>query len=293
MKVTHLPLITLAVFTLTTHAQTVPAFTNDNPIATYLSPDIPLTPSEKAGVALAKKWMNKTTTPITAGDGSVTYFYGAVMPTAVCSPNNVCDIQLQAGEKISKNGLNASDTVRWSITPMVSGQGAQQTTHIMVKPSDAGLSGNLVIGTDRRTYNIKLVSRSHDWMPTMKFDYPESIARTVETLYAKEATQTANKQLGNGLNIDSLDFDYKTEGKAPFVPVRVYNNSIKTIIEMPRSVATGKLPSLVVINAGRHELINYRYRHHQFIVDGLPDQIMLLLGTGKYQQSVLISRKGA
>ncbi len=90
-----------------------------------------------------------------------------------------------------------------------------------------------------------------------------------------------------------LTLTIRPKGRAPFVPVRVYNNSLKTIIEMPRSVATGKLPSLVVVNGGRHELINYRYRNNQFIVDGLPNQIMLLLGTGKYQQSVLISRKGA
>ncbi|WP_305812907.1 P-type conjugative transfer protein TrbG [Photobacterium leiognathi] len=293
MKVTHLLLVALVVVTLPASAKIVPALISTHPTNLYLSPDIPLSPSEKAGVALAKKWMNKKTEPITAGDGSVTYFYGAVMPTAVCSPNNVCDIQLQAGEKINKNGLNASDTVRWSITPMLSGQGEQQTTHVIVKPSDAGLSGNLVIGTDRRTYNIKLVSRADDWMPTIKFDYPEPIQQTLDTLYAREQTQKAHKQLGNGLNIDDLDFNYKTEGRAPFVPVRVYNNSLKTIIEMPRSVATGKLPSLVVVNGGRHELINYRYRNNQFIVDGLPNQIMLLLGTGKYQQSVLISRKGA
>lgn len=290
MKIIKISALALAVFSAGVNATTVPPLTETE--LSFLSPDIPLSNTEKAGVQLAKKWMNGKTKPITRGDGSVTYFYGAVMPTVVCSPLNLCDIQLQAGEMIKKEGLNASDTVRWSITPMLSGSGSSQITHVMVKPSDSGLTANLVIGTNKRTYNIKLISRQKDWMPTINFDYPETLNSTIESLYVRTQQEKEQKQLNNGLSIDDLNFNYKTEGKAPFVPVRVYNNSIKTILEMPRSVATGKLPSLLVVNAGRHELINYRYQNGKFIVDGLPKQIILLLGSGKYQQSVLITRTG-
>ncbi|TFZ62437.1 P-type conjugative transfer protein TrbG [Photobacterium damselae subsp. piscicida] len=271
-------------------ASIVPPLSQDS--LNFLSPDIPLTNAEKAGVALAQKWMNGKTKPITRGDGSVTYFYGAVMPTVVCSPLNLCDIQLQPGEEILPKGLNASDTVRWTISPMVSNSPQGKITHVMVKPADAGLSANLVIGTNLRTYNIKLISRQKEWMPTVNFDYPEVISQTLQSLYTRTAEAKERNTLGNGLSIEDLDFNYKTQGNAPFVPVRVYNNSIKTILDMPRSVATGKLPTLLVVNDGRREVVNYRYLNGRFIVDGLPNQIILLLGSGKYQQSVLITKQG-
>ncbi|EEZ39025.1 P-type conjugative transfer protein TrbG [Photobacterium damselae] len=270
------------------YANIVPPLSQDS--LDFLSPDIPLSTVERAGVKLAQKWINGKTKPITRGDGSVTYFYGAVMPTVVCSPLNLCDIQLQPGEEILPKGLNASDTVRWTITPMVSNSPNDQITHVMVKPTDSGLTSNLVIGTNKRTYNIKLISRQKEWMPTVNFDYPEVISQTLESLYTRTKEAKERKILGNGLSIDDLDFNYKTQGQADFVPIRVYNNSVKTILEMPRSVATGKLPTLLVVNDGRREQINYRYKNGRFIVDGLPKQIILLLGSGKYQKSVLITK---
>ena len=288
MKIPYLLLVGL--LTQSANAAIVPTIT-DNALS-LLSPNNLLSINEKVAVSLAKKWMDGKTKPITKGDGSVTYFYGATLPTVVCAPLKICDIQLEAGERILKNGLKVADTVRWGVSPMVSGEGGNAITHVTVKPSDSGLDTNMVIATDKRTYNIKLVSRKNDWMPTINFDYPEQIHDAIESLYAKQAEANELKILGDGLNIDNLSFNYNIEGKAPFVPIRVYNNSVKTILDMPRTVATGKLPSLLVVNANKRELINYRYRNGKFIVDGLPQQIILLLGSGKQQQSVLITKKG-
>ena len=171
-------------------------------------------------------------------------------------------------------------------------QGAQAVTHILVKPTDVNIETTLQIATNRRAYLLKLTAKHNDWMPIVKFDYPETLQVAMDSLYDRQQSEKQSKSIGNGLNIDDLDFDYDIEGNAKFAPVRVYNNSVKTILEMPRSVATGKLPSLLVINAGQRELINYRYRDGKFVVDGLPDQIALLLGAGKHQQTVLIKRKG-
>lgn len=251
-----------------------------------------LTNVEREGVNLAQKWIHGKTKPITSEDGAVVYFYGSSLPSVVCSPLKTCDIQLEAGERLTNDGINTGDKVRWRITPAVSGTGSNAVTHVVVKPSDVGLETSLMLTTDRRSYVFKLVSRKSDWMPVVRFDYPEKIQTAISSLYAKQASIKEEKQLGNGLNIDNLDFDYHVEGKASFVPVRVYNNSIKTILEMPRSVATGKLPSLLVVNAGRKELINYRYNSGRFIVDGLPKEIVLVIGAGKYQKSVLIKHRG-
>lgn len=274
-------------------AATVPALTSTPSNALSLfGQEQGLTANEREGVQLAQKWINGKTQPITAPDGAVVYYYGASLPSVVCSPLKTCDIQLEAGEQLVKTGINTGDSVRWKITPTLSGSGDNAVTHIIVKPSDVGLETSLMLTTNRRSYMFKLVSRQSDWMPVVRFDYPDTINTALSSLYAKRTSAQAEKQLGNGLNIDNLDFNYRVDGQAAFTPVRVYNNSIKTILEMPRSVATGKLPSLLVVNAGRRELINYRYNKGKFIVDGLPKEIVLVIGAGKYQQSVLIKHKG-
>lgn len=274
-------------------APSVPPFdiTPQNLLANFNQNTSSLTPQEQAGIELANRWLHGTTKPVQAADGAVVFFYGQSLPTVVCTPLKACDIQLEPGERITKEGLHAGDTVRWSITPTVSGSGAELTTHVLIKPTDVGLDTTLQIYTNRRAYHLKLVSQANSWMPIVRFDYPQTLATAMSSLYQRQTSEQQAKQIGNGLNIDDLDFGYHVEGKAPFAPVRVYNNSLKTILEMPRSVQTGKLPSLLVVNAGRRELINYRYRDGKFIVDGLPEQFVLVLGAGKYQQSVLIKRE--
>lgn len=281
-------LVSSAVWSSGVVANAVPGIANTSLIEMVA----PLDATEQAGVDMAKRWINGTDKPVLGPNGAVTYYYGSSLPTVVCAPLKTCDIQLEPGERISQNGLNAGDTVRWAFTPTVSGQGGEAVTHILVKPTDANIETTLQISTNRRAYVIKLTAKHNDWMPIIRFDYPETLQFAMDSLYERQQSEHQSKQIGHGLTIDDLNFDYEINGKTAFTPIRVYNNSVKTILEMPRSVATGTLPSLLVINAGQRELINYRYREGKFVVDGLPDQIALLLGAGKQQKTVLIKRKG-
>jgi hypothetical protein len=57
------------------------------------------------------------------------------------------------------NDLNVGDSVRWQIIPATQGTSNATITHVMIKPTDIGLT------TNRRAYSIKLVGRAEDWMP--------------------------------------------------------------------------------------------------------------------------------
>ncbi|MCL4128457.1 UNVERIFIED_CONTAM: hypothetical protein GTU68_009385 [Idotea baltica] len=275
------------------YAQSVPALSTSSANNTNIyNQDQPLSSNEQQSLRLVNKWKNGKSEPITAGDGAVTYFYGQVMPSVVCAPLHTCDIQLQAGEQISENGVNIGDKTRWFVSPALSGTGTAQVTHLIVKPSDAGLETTMVVTTNRRTYNMKLVSRRYDFMPTVNFDYPEDVNLELKEHYAAQAKEKKQNSLADGTSINSLDFDYDIDGDADFKPVRVYNNGIKTIVEMPSSVDNAELPSLLVVNGDKQEIVNYRYRDHKFIVDMLPTQFILIMGVGDDQQSVLIKRKG-
>lgn len=124
----------------------------------FLSDDtIKLDTKQQKGVSLADQWKNKPTLPFLGEDGSIQFIYGTTLPSVVCAPLYGSDIALQPGEVIRQVMLG--DASRWKVSPGTSGSGENTVAHIVVKPSDAGLSTNLVIHTDRRSYNIRLVSK--------------------------------------------------------------------------------------------------------------------------------------
>jgi type IV secretion system protein VirB9 len=74
----------------------------------------------------------------------------------LAAPGRVSDLILQPGEVITS--IAAGDTARWTIGDTSSGSGEAKRVHVLVKPFSAGLSTNLVIATDRRTYHLQLSS---------------------------------------------------------------------------------------------------------------------------------------
>jgi P-type conjugative transfer protein TrbG len=76
----------------------------------------------------------------------------------------VSDIALQPGETLVS--VSAGDTVRWVVGDTSSGSGDDTRTHILVKPVASGLTTNLMIATDRRTYHLELTSLEPAiWLP--------------------------------------------------------------------------------------------------------------------------------
>jgi type IV secretion system protein VirB9 len=216
----------------------------------------------------------------------------------VCAPLYVCDIALQAGETV--NDLDIGDAVRWKVTPASSGSGPDTTTHVIVKPTDTGLTTNLLITTNRRTYSIKLVSREHDWMPSVSFAYPED-ARAKWAAFQQDRQQTRNAStLATGENVANLDFQYRLSGDSPgWKPVRVYNTGSKTYIEFPPSVVHGDLPALVALgndgglfSSPTPRMINYRLVGDRFEIDSVLDHAALITGVGSDQERVEITHLG-
>jgi type IV secretory pathway VirB9-like protein len=61
---------------------------------------------------------------------------------------------------------------------------------------------------------------------------------------------------------------------------------------MPPSMKSNEAPALVLIdNAGKSALVNYRVRGSYYIVDKLFDRAALIVGVGNDQQKVDITRK--
>jgi type IV secretion system protein VirB9 len=173
-------------------------------------------------------------------------------------------------------------------------------TQIMVKPTESGLTTNLVITTNRRTYSMKLVSREQEWMPLVSFAYPEDSQAKWVAFQASQERQREATTLSSGEDIAKLDFNYRMSGDDPaWKPLRVYSNGVKTFIQFPASVSHAELPTLVALGTDgdlftspSQRLVNYRLIGDRFEVDQVLANAALIAGVGGEQERVSIAHLG-
>ena len=289
--------ITLAVlgFSLPLLANTNPDydslfFPGENPELTY---------QEKQAIAIAERWKDasaKGLKPSQGPDGSINFLFGASQPSIVCAVMQVCDIQLQPGERVQ--GIHLGDTSRWTVEPAVTGSGANEVIHVIVKPYDVGLDTTLIITTDRRSYHLRLRSHRTQFMPKVTFTYPEVALEKWTAIKQREVQERTERTIPETQEyLGDLDFAYSVSGKAPWKPVRVYNDGRKTIIQMPTTISQSEAPTLLVVreNSGlmsknEEVLVNYRVQGDRYIVDSVFDRAVLIAGVGRNQTRVVIQR---
>lgn len=286
-------------------AMLVPSLANANSLedkffSTNKNPT--LTQQERHALAIAKKWQAGNGSggirPFTGRNGSIQFVFGAQSPSVVCAVLQVCDIALQPGEYV--NSIQLGDTARWTVEPAISGSGAGETQHLMVKPFDVGLETSLVVATDRRVYHIRLRSHRKEYMPQVSFTYPEEALakwdtiRTRERQHREENTIPATREY-----LGDLNFDYDVKGSASWKPVRVFNDGKKTIIQMPKVMQQTEAPTLLVVRKDggwfsdpETVMVNYRVQGDRYIVDTVFNKAILISGVGSSQDKITITKEG-
>lgn len=262
---------------------------------------VKLTARETKAVELSDQWQGNKAMPATGMEGAVVFGFGETLPSIICAPLFVCDVQLQPGELVSD--ILLGDTVSWKVRPAESGSAGEKTTHLMIKPADAGLTTNLVVTTDRRVYVLKLVSTPKKWMSRVSFSYPDEQRAEWETFMARQRAEAAAVEaramesrkatvLPTGESIQRLDFGFDVYGDKPaWRPLRVYSDGRKTYIEFPREFRDGEAPALVAIGAdNKPETMNYRVDGDRYVVDQVVQRVALILGSGRRQEKVEIAR---
>jgi type IV secretion system protein VirB9 len=235
--------------------------------------------------------------PVAGPNGSVRFLYGAQQPGIVCAVLQVCDVALQAGEQV--NSIHLGDTARWTVEPAITGSGATETQHLIIKPMDVGLETSLVVTTNRRTYHLRLRSHRTEYMPQVAFSYPEDALAKWDAMKAGETREREEKTIPEtGEYLGNLSFGYDLDGATSWKPVRVYNDGRKTIIEMPKAMAQTEAPSLLVVRRegglfsdDETVMINYRVQGERYIVDTIFDKAILIAGVGSSQDRVTITRR--
>ena len=269
-----------------------------DPSKLYISPqNAHLDKKGEKAVQLAEDWISRPVLPtVEDKDGAVVYTFGVTLPVVVCKPLRVCVLQLEEGEEII-DPPRCGDTAQWEISP--SKPDDRRQPHIYIKALDSGLTTNLIVVTDRRTYVVALKSRNDKYTPMVSFRYPGNEARAWREHLAEQARLEQQKQQdnqfksgGQSFNAEDLDFEYTIKGDAKWKPLRVFNDGVKTYLKMPEVMKMYEAPVLMAVNDGKEALVNYRLHGDMFIVDQLFDKAVLLSGVGSNQAKITVTHAG-
>ncbi len=199
------------------------------------------------------------------------------------APGQITDIALEPGESLTGDGpIAAGDTARWIIGNTESGSGIARRVHVLVKPSRADITTNLVIATDRRSYMLELRAGAKPYMPAVAWSYPAQKAGTLQAIAATPVIP----------DVMVRNYRYDLTGDSPpWKPVGAYDDGRRVYVEFPRGIVQGEMPPIFVIGPdGEAEMTNSRVYQNVLIVDRLFGAAELRLGAGMRQQTVRIVR---
>lgn len=190
-----------------------------------------------------------------------------------CQDGFVTDIKFQPGEKVTYVG--AGDTTRWIIDRSSAGTGALRREHVYVKPIKRGLSTNLIINTNQRTYQIHAVSGSR---------YNPMVSWVVETSRELFRRQLEGREIENLMTVNAMNlhFDYKiSERGLSWSPTAVFDDGQKTYLKMKPELRASVAPIFMIEDHGKTVLVNYRMVGGYYVVDRIFKDGKLLVGTTK------------
>jgi type IV secretion system protein TrbG len=231
---------------------------------------------------------------------AIVYPFGHADPVLTCVPLRACFIALESGEQVT--GVARGDAVRWKVDTIGQGGEARRTL-VVVKPTRCNIATNLVIATDRRVYDVALVSPPCEGeagapsAPAVRhvgFYFPDAPAReqtdSAQKLVAPTATMIAAVQ-ATPAPPERLNFGYQWHAAKAvrWAPLTVYDDSAHLYVRLPDAARFSAAPALWEVQPdGSRALLNYVLRDGTYKTDHLVDRAVLSLGSGKNERTVEI-----
>jgi type IV secretory pathway VirB9-like protein len=275
---------------------------------------VTLTIDEAAGVEMTREWRDraKDFESQNMTDGAVEFRWPAEIPSIVCAVLQVTDVALEPGEAITS--VSTGDNLRWSVEAVVSGEGAAQQPHLIIKPFDRGLATSVIVTTTRRTYRLTLRSTDQQYMHAVSFTYPsepekqatpapEQKAKVNVALTEEVDPPTPEKKVAHKPSGDlprgkvrpdpptpqfTQEADsYRISGNPRWRPINVYNDGRKTYVVMTEEMTKTEAPAMLVLRRNNYlfgydkVLANYRVQHKTYIVDTVFDRAIMVSGRDK------------
>lgn len=183
----------------------------------------------------------------------------------------ITDIRLEPGETLKYVG--GGDTARWRIDNAKTGSFGNAVEHIFLKPLQNGISTNIVINTDRRSYQL-IVEAGSAYNPMVSWIYPKSDTQIYDEQQTKSYSSIDPSQIKFGYKISDTHYKWS--------PVNVFRSEYKTYFKMKSDIKDTELPAVFVVDDdNKLLLVSYRFVDGYFIVDRVVDQAVFVLGGKK------------
>ncbi len=267
-------------------------------------------------IRAAMKEFSKTgKAPIVKRAGFVQFPFGEVQPILNCQPNYGCDIQLHAGETVK--AVILGNELMWDYLVWESNQQFEPISHVTIGPRVSKARTNAIIGTDRRTYHLELLStKTADYIRSAKFYYPRERLRQYQA--KRRLDRNRDEQRARLSKRENLLEEMSSTGKLPhqfisfgweidaergasWKPTRVFDDGLHVYIQFPDHVSFEDLPGIYIpTEDGRlsqpvwrtvkPDPKRSREEGGYLMVDGIFDELQLIGGFSGQEKKVIIRK---
>lgn len=200
-----------------------------------------------------------------------------------CKVGYITTLNFSPNEELTYVG--AGDSTRWVIDVTKSAHDGQAFVQLLVKPLRDGLNTNLIVNTNKRSYQINLASTTgnyHNFVEWTYFDERSSSDLSIDSIAINKPLDKLNKvntQVRKQNSPPKLNRNYTINGKnSDWKPLQVFDDGEKTFILMPSSMKNTEAPALFAKRNKVLSLINYRVKDNYYIIDRLIDELEMRLG---------------
>lgn len=226
--------------------------------------------------------------PVRGSDGILRYHLGSKPPVLHCPVSMVCDIALLDDDQITDSAPPVAGDMDDFDIKVTSGP----APHIFIVALHPYHRTNLTVITTARVYHFFLWSIPNTGQTSglsIGF-FPPPRPPAIPVVFV--SPQPAPQESSDPIDLSTLNCDAKLFsiiGNAPFRPLRVCLDSVRTYIEI---TPVPEVPALVGIDAhGALRTINYGYHDGFYVIAAQYPKYRLILGTGKDEERVDIARR--
>lgn len=214
-------------------------------------------------------YVNDTQDAVNAQGNSTMIF--AYSPTQLykiyCRRGYLTDLEFRKGETIQFVG--GGDTAGWAVSSAT----VDGVPHLYIKPVVEVSTTNLIVTTDKRSY--QLIIHSADWYnPMVTWTYAaEDRQNMLRTQQQEQALRTTTVNVSS---IENLDFSYKVKGKnAEYRPEMVFSDGMHVYLKF-KKIPQRQVPIFIQEKGNRMmTLVNYQQKDDYYIIDAPFDKAQL------------------
>lgn len=212
-------------------------------------------------------------------------------PELQCEPLRVCAVELETGERVVKTYLG--DAERWKVDVQLSQEGGVKPL-VVLKPTECGIETNLIVSTDRRIYDVLVKSRScaspGDGLKLgprrLRFEY----GGFSQAWNDRGQPGPAAAEPG-AAKPQSLNFKYSwTGGWRGIKPKLVYDDGKRVYVRLER--VPERAPAIFRQGAEGLELVPFRLEGNVYVIEAVPEELVLVSGPHEKRDRTVVRRIG-